>query len=100
MLARYTLLLLALFHGVSLAQVIRINAGSGRFTDPSGNYWADDAYFNSGHPSWECPKEIANTTNDELYCSYRWFAQVGQPYRYQVPVLNATYTVRLHFAEM
>ena len=78
---------------------IRINAGGGQYFDPAGNVWKDDAYFNSGQGTWDCPKAIANTDNDYLYCTYRWFNQ-AQPYLYQIPVPNGNYNVRLHFAEM
>ena len=78
---------------------IRINVGGGQFVDPTGNVWKDDAYFNSGQGTWDCPKAIASTDNDYLYCTYRWFNQ-AQPYLYQIPVPNGNYNVRLHFAEL
>ena len=94
-----SLLPLALVSNAALAQVIRINAGGGQFTDPTGNVWQGDAYFNSGQGTWDCPKAINGTNNDDLYCTYRWFNQ-AQPYLYQIPVPNGYYNVRLHFAEM
>ena len=99
LISRSSLLLLALLSRAALAQVIRINVGGGQFTDPTGNVWQDDAYFNSGAATWDCPKAIANTDNDNLYCTYRWFDQ-ARPYLYQIPVANGNYKVRLHFAEM
>ena len=102
-LCRSSLLLLALLsNNAALAQVnnIRINTGGGQFTDPTGNVWQGDAYFSSGQGSWDCPKAVAGTENDNLYCTYRWFNQAAQPYLYQIPVPNGNYNVRLHFAEM
>jgi Malectin domain len=81
--------------------VARINVGGGQLTDPSGNIWeADNAhnYYNTGVGFYACPQTIANTINDDLYCTYRSFNQ-APPYFYQIPVSNGNYNVRLHFAE-
>jgi hypothetical protein len=83
---------------------IRVNVGGAVLTDPLGQVWeADDNnnYCTTGNAFWACPKQISNTDNDFLYCTYRWFNQAGIPYRYNFPnVPNGQYTIRLHFAEL
>lgn len=83
-------------------KAIRVNAGGGAYADPSGNIWeADDShkYYNGGTGTWACPQTIANTSNPNLYCTYRWY-NLAQPYLYQIPVPSGNYQVRLHFAEV
>ena len=85
---------------------IRINAGSATsFVDPSsGAIWEPDQYFgNKGGIFGICPLAISGTDIDDLYCKERYFNQwhTPGPYRYEVPVpRRATYSVRLHFAEI
>jgi hypothetical protein len=86
---------------------IRINVGGDAYTDPSGVVWKGDnrgAFLSTNVNSYNasnCPRSIQATTNDNLYCSYRWFASPSvDPYRYTIPVVsNTKYTVRLHFSE-
>ena len=92
--------------GSSPPFAIRINTGSATsFVDPSsGAIWEPDQYFgNKGAIYGQCPKAISGTDMDELYCKERYFNKwhAPGPYRYEVPVpRSATYTVRLHFAEI
>jgi hypothetical protein len=87
---------------------IRINVGGKMYTDFNGNVWQSDinslylASTTNSKTASHCPRSILSTTNDELYCSYRWFiAPTSQPYRYSIPVTNGfKYVVRLHFAEL
>ena len=71
------------------------------FIDNDGNFWRadDEAYFSGGTAYQECPKIIANTEQEDLYCSNRWFdTPTGG---YQIPVsMPGTYSVALHFAEI
>ena len=81
----------------------RINVGGGPFVDSTGKTWIADNYFGGkGAAYWACPKAIANTAEDELYCTNRWFAPWhGAPFVYEIPVpSSAQYRVRLHFAEI
>ena len=83
--------------------ITRINAGGGQFVDAAGNTWIADNYFGGKGTSYgSCPAVVANTVDDELYCTNRWFAPSdGPPFVYQVPVSAAgLYEVRLHFAEL
>ncbi len=73
---------------------IRINAAGNGFTDPSGNTWIADAYFNDGNTVSRGGIGIDNTDNDTVYQTERWGTS-----GYQIPVANGTYEVKLHFAE-
>lgn len=91
----------------SAQTVVRVNAGGAAIIDPTtGLRWEADAthkyYSKHGVAVDRCPQAIANTGNDNLYCSFRKFATAtaaALPYHYQFPVPNGLYTVRLHFAE-
>jgi Malectin domain len=71
--------------------------------DAAGNTWIADNYFGSkGAAYGSCPAIVANTVDDELYCTNRWFASYhGPPFVYEIPVSVAgLYEIRLHFAEL
>jgi hypothetical protein len=75
---------------------IRINAGGGAYTDPSGNVWAADPSttgfsFATGAP-------IGNTTTAPLYQTEHWASGTSVQYSFTVP--NAAYSVKLKFAEI
>lgn len=97
------LLIVVSWQFVNAIDPIRVNAGGDTITDPEGRVWEGDEvnkYFSTGNVFWACPKAISNTTNDFLYCTYRWFNQ-AVPYRYSFPkVTKGKYTIRLHFAEL
>ena len=96
------------FHAVEALEAaivpIRLNVGGETTTDAQGNVWESDdskKYINTGNVVWACPRAISNTENDFVYCTYRWFNQVGTPYRYTFPqVTPGEYLIRLHFAEL
>ena len=76
---------------------IRVNAGGGAYTDPSGNLWVADTGY-SGGSTWSTSAGIANTTTPVLYRSERYSAS---PLQYQFNGIPAgTYTVKLKFAEV
>ena len=83
---------------------LRINTGSStNYTDPNGNFWIADAYHgNKGRMYSVCPRAIAGTANDQIYCTERFFntKNTPPPHRYTIPVPRAgTYAVQLHFSE-
>jgi Malectin domain len=84
--------------------IARINAGGGQFVDAAGNTWIADNYFGGKGASYaSCPAIVANTADDELYCTNRWFAPKSDtpPFVYQIPVsVPGQYEVRLHFSEL
>jgi Malectin domain/IPT/TIG domain len=84
---------------------LRINVGSNQnYSDPNGNNWVADTYFgNKGKMFSGCPLAIAGTVMDEIYCKERFFntRTTPVPYQYTIPVpRSATYSIRLHFAEI
>jgi len=75
---------------------LRINAGGGEYTDPSGNKWRADVGFSAGNTNNQAVgKAIAKTNAAQVYQDERWGA-----FEYQLPMANGTYKVRLHFAEI
>ncbi len=75
---------------------IRVNAGGGAYTDPSGAVWSADFGY-SGGSTFSTSSAILNSTTAPLYQSERW--QAGR-FSYQFPVPSGSYTVRLKFAEI
>ena len=87
----------------STSTTTRINVGGGQFVDSTGNTWIADNYFGGkGAAYGSCPKAIANSVDDELYCTMRWFAPWhGPPFVYEIPVSSSSqYQVKLHFADI
>ena len=74
---------------------IRINAGGGQYTDPSGNVWAADYGSPRGY-SYVVNSAIANTPAQGLYQAVRWNNHVMD---YAFPVPAGTRTVTLKFSE-
>jgi parallel beta-helix repeat protein len=70
-----------------------INAGGPQYTASDGVY-AADAYF-SGGSTFSNTKAIASTVDDTLYNTERY----GNPFSYNIPIQNGTYTVTLKFVE-
>jgi Malectin domain len=86
----------------TISNVTRINAGGDSYTDALGQIWMADTNFNDGAGYGSCPKSINGTVEDDLYCTFRWFApwhKSPHSYNIQVPA-PAKYAVRLHFAEI
>jgi len=86
--------------------IFRINAGgiapNGEYADSFNNFWEPDNYFVNNNPTApltttvsEEAQPIWNTTDDQLYIN-----EHATAFRYQLPVPNGNYTVRLHFAEL
>ena len=73
---------------------IRINVGGGNYTDTQGNLWFADTHFTNGNTS-STSAAIDGTVEDTLYKTERYHSSFG----YDIPIVNGTYTVNLHFAE-
>jgi Malectin domain len=82
--------------------VARINVGGFPFMDSNGKFWNAETVADNGAVYWSCPKNILNTVNDDLYCTFRWYGPMHKtPYVVEIPVpFQANYLVRLHFAEI
>ncbi|MDO6390983.1 malectin domain-containing carbohydrate-binding protein [Pontibacter sp. BT731] len=75
-----------------------INSGGGQYTDSQSRTWGADAGF-SGGVTGAKSFDVAGTTDDGLYLSYR-YATNGAPFSYNIPVSGTgPHTVRLHFLE-
>lgn len=80
--------------------IYRINVGGGQYTDSVGNVWEADNYFTDGRANDFIPSPINGTTDDDLYSTERSGGGGQTQFSYALPVVNGTYTVRLHFAEL
>lgn len=80
--------------------VARINSGATSAATFSGTTWSADQGFTGGRTTNSTLADIANTTDDALYRDVRTGNTDAEVFTYTVSVpANATYTVRLHFAE-
>ena len=80
-------------------EAIRVNAGAGEYTDVLGNVWSADYGFNTGLTD-STIEEIANTLDDALYQQGRWDPGASPELEYSFDVINGSYTVNLHFADI
>ncbi len=76
---------------------LRINAGGDDqiYVSVAGNEFSRDQFSTGGNTSFQ-GNAIANTEDDRLYQTYRWW---NQDVNYNIPVSSGSYQVRLHFAE-
>ncbi|MDO6388675.1 malectin domain-containing carbohydrate-binding protein [Pontibacter sp. BT731] len=75
-----------------------INAGGNQYTDSQSRTWSADVHFSGGLTRTRS-FDVAGTTDDALYLSYRYAAS-GAPFSYNVPVTEpGTYVVKLYFLE-
>jgi hypothetical protein len=84
------------------ASTQRYNSGGAAYLDSQGQQWSADNFFQNGS-TYTTPStaDILNTTDDTLYRTERYGgAQGTAALKYSIPVMNGTYTVRLHFAEI
>jgi hypothetical protein len=80
---------------------LRVNAGSGVYTDTLGAVWQADRLYSAGlwgavgGQLYTVTSVIANTDDDKLYQSERWGMS---EYKFDVP--NGQYQIELRFAEI
>jgi subtilisin family serine protease len=84
------------FGSTTAFRPIRVNAGGGSYTDPTGNVWAADNGFNTS-ATYPTGSAIANTTTPILYQTERYSSSTLQ---YTASVPNGAYAVTLKFAEI
>ena len=78
------------------AYSLYLNVGGAAYTANDGREFIADQYFLNGSTSGGA-QSIANTSDDELYTSERWAADLA----YAIPLPEAgLYRVKLHFAEI
>lgn len=79
-------------------QPIRINCGGPAGKSQDGRAWIADTYFQEGQ-TYLSYAQISDTVDDFLYLSERWQKNESPSMRYNVPVANGQYAVRLLFSE-
>jgi len=80
------------------AEIVRINAGGGDYTDGNGNLWSADYGYNTGNV-FSTTNAISGTTDDTLYQRERWDSGGSPELMYSFDVPNGDYTVNLLFDE-
>jgi len=85
---------------------VRVNAGGAAYTDTAGRPWLADKAFSAGGwgyvggSTYASSAGIANTLDDTLYQSERYWTETATPgYRFTVPAAGQ-YEVTLKFAEI
>ncbi|MFD1874825.1 malectin domain-containing carbohydrate-binding protein [Hymenobacter bucti] len=76
----------------------RLNAGGETLSTSTGFFYADQAFSPAPGNTAMTSAAIAGTTDDALYQSERY--GTNGVMSYALPVVNGTYTVKLHFAEL
>jgi hypothetical protein len=81
---------------------IYINTGGDTFTDTKGTVWTKDNYFAGGlvEKIFGAPQDIRKTVDDLLYQTARYNLPSSPVFKYDIPVPNGSYVVKLHFAEI
>ncbi len=71
------------------------------YVDPLGNTWARDEFFNASNTNvTTVTTAITGTSIPEIYKSFHSKQRTSStPLKYEFPVTNGNYEVRLHFAE-
>lgn len=89
--------------GTTVTANYRINSGSSTPLTINGKTWsADNQFAFDNLEPFSNPKvtEIAGTDEDSLYVKEQSSNADKKPFRYEFPVTNGNYVVRLHFAEL
>ncbi len=88
---------------VTVTANYRINSGASSPITINGKTWAaDNQYSFDNLEPYKNPAltQIAGTDEDSLYLDEQSSNGDKKPFRYEFPVANGTYYVRLHFAEI
>jgi hypothetical protein len=89
--------------GTTVTAHYRVNSGSSSSITLNGKTWsADNQYsFDNLEPFTNSNlQQIACTDDDALYLKEQSSNGDRKPFRYEFPVANGSYVVRLHFAEL
>jgi serine/threonine-protein kinase len=89
---------------LSTGSRLLINCGGEDYAGPEGSTWSRDRFFDAASQSFLGRAffgEIAETDEDPLYQTERWFPPGGgDPSGYRIPLPRGSYEVTLHFAEI
>lgn len=100
---RVPLYAIAKASGTTVTANYRINSGSAAAITLNGKTWSADnqyAYDNLEPYSNNRVTKISGTDEDPLYLKEQSSNADKVPFRYELPVTNGDYVVRLHFAEL
>jgi len=100
---RVPLYAIAKASGTTVTANYRINSGSATAVTINGKIWSADnhyAYDNLEPYSNSRVTKISGTDEDPLYLKEQSSNADKAPFRYELPVANGDYVVRLHFAEL
>lgn len=89
--------------GTTVSVPYRINSGSSANLTVNGKTWVSDkAYaFDNLEPFRNTLlRQISATDDDAIYLTEQSSNGEKKPFRYELPLINGTYWVRLHFAEI
>ncbi|SNC77728.1 N-acetylneuraminic acid mutarotase, partial [Hymenobacter gelipurpurascens] len=82
------------------AAMYRVNAGGGALTTSQGSFAADQYFAPTPGFTYSTTAAIAGTTDDALYQTERSSPSNQGTFSYALPIVNGTYTVVLHFADI
>lgn len=82
--------------GVSPGCPLRINSGGDLYISSAGRQFSADRNFSGGSTFRQTAIPVTGTLDPTLYTSER----IGTNFNYAIPVVNGTYAVILHFAEI
>ena len=82
------------------ASSYRINAGGPQVTNSIGTFAADNFFAPAPGVTYSVTSAIAGTTDDAMYQTERYSTTDNGTFSYAFPVINGTYKVVLHFAEI
>lgn len=85
-----------------ITEHLRIKSGSNTNVTSGGNTWVSDSPYRKGSIKLDVPanvNSIAGTDDDEVYINYLSSTGDHDVIRYEIPVTNGEYMVRLHFSE-
>ncbi len=80
----------------------RINSGSSTAKVINGKTWSAEQYAIDNLEPYSNPKvtKVAATDDDVIYLDEQSSNADKRPFRYEIPIANGKYIVRLHFAEI
>jgi hypothetical protein len=89
-------------NGTTVTVPYRIKSGSSGNVQLNGKTWSADGAYALNNPQAYANLQLAHigaTDEDSLYLRGLTTSEEGKPLRYELPLLNGDYWVRLHFAE-
>ena len=82
--------------------IFAVNAGGAAYTAKDGTQYGADAdqYHTASGQSGDVNTAVAGTDDDVLYATERFASTGTAGFEYKIPLVNDSYSVELHFAEV